>query len=498
LDLRVLGDDLMGYTHVTLMTEPIVKCNSLVAVVRISSSQVANTRLYILRIGLKGEEALSIVDSIWLNRYAGNAIDRGLECYGLVGGDSDHGCVVYVGFGPPRGDGGGVSVTISAIHFGAVDSEEKPRVADLDLFQHVVPSVVCRMSYNSTSGGCVFLASSGLLGGALVRFPRIMALASTEDEITEGAGQENVLAIKSHLLSAFQQFVNKLRGGNGNHAAVARSVVPPSIESCSSFILSSAVVMASQDLATNQGGRSGLLSPSFRTPSPVAALREKLQLHTDFVNFLLYAGVYRKISTTGRIKLRDHGEMIDATQACLAVCQGMMQKLDDSATDQARREELSSIRHVLNRALDGIADNVLELPSRWASLQQASTDGSDGRDLFSISSFMICNGIGSAFRYRQGTLTLYDIPSCDSAAESSSAPWTSSVEVLEVLQIQLENIDISGKAFLDNSTNLEEDTVILRQLVEDMSATLLMGHRDIVMRDASNVNACQVYESKLH
>jgi hypothetical protein len=250
---------------------------------------------------------------------------------------------------------------------------------------------------------------------------------------------ENVLAIKSHLLSAFRQFMNKKQSGGGttSHAAVARSMIPPSIDACSSAVLSVAAVMASQDFLTDSvGGRSGLLSPSFKVQSPMVALREKLQLHTDFVNFLLHAGAYRKVSTDGRVKLRDHGEMIVATQTSFLECDAFFSKLDASAADDAKRAEISRIRHIATSILKGGSENVLELPSRWSSLQEASMNDHSA-DLLWITSVVLCNGIGKALRYRQDESTLYDVPVYDISAESSSTPWTSLLDVLGVLHKHL-------------------------------------------------------------
>ena len=496
LNLEALDHGLVAYTRVELMAKPVYKRDSIVAVLRISSNEVSMTRAYVVRIGLGRDDYLSIIDSVWLDRYAGQSISPGgLDCYGVIGGDTDHGCLVYVGFGRQYGVTGEDSVTISAINFGAAETDEAPRIKDLDLLHHVIPSLMhgC-MTYDSTTGGCMFLASSGLIGGASVRFPRIALPVSIADEGMGDVGSENILAIKMHLISAFRQFVSKLRDGKGNtnHAAIARSVVPPSVNSCSPSVLTAAVVMSSQDFLTNSGGMGGFLSPAFKSPSPIVSLQEKLQLHTDFVNFLLYAGAWRKVLTDGRISLRDHGEMLDATKTCFITCQKMVENLADSATDNARREEIKSIRHVIKSALQGVADNVIDLPSRWARLQQTSMNDND--DMFRITSIVLCNGIGGALQYRQETSPLYDIPIYDIPTQLSSAPWTSSIAVLEVLQYQLKKIDQTWRSFLDNATNFDDDKAILRSSVEDMSAALLGGYRDIVNRSDDN-NACQMYES---
>ena len=367
---------------------------------------------------------------------------------------------------------------------------------DMDLFHHMVPSVVSGcMDYDSTTGGCVFLATSGLLGGASVRFPR--ALQRAREEILDVSRDESVSAIKSHLLSAFRQYANKLRDGSGtNHASVARAVMPPSINGCSASVLTAAAVMASEEFLTNSSGeRGGWLSPSFKKHSSVAVLREKLQLHANFVNFLLHAGAFRKVTPAGRVKLRDHGEMIVATQASFTECQEFLTKLDDYAVDGTRKEEVASIRKLATRAFENVSDSVVDLPSCWAGLQLVYTN--DNNDLIWLTSLIICNGIGRALRYRQDESSLYDVPVYEMSAESSSAPWTSSSSVLQVLQVQLQNINQSGDALLDNSADLDADNIALRQLVEDMSAALLGGHRDIVMRDIDNKTECQIYEGEL-
>ncbi|KAL7522786.1 hypothetical protein ACHAWX_007515 [Stephanocyclus meneghinianus] len=517
LDLdNILGtSDLKGYHSAELLTPPTLSNDghSLLLVVRISKKEMnSSSRVYVLRVGLDGNDAssFSVMDAVWLDRYSGEAISPSghLKCVGLVSGDGeDADTVAYVAFGPREGwPGGGACeggadcpVTISAICFGGHSGEGRPRVKDLDLYAHIIPSIVSGcIGYDSITGGCVFLASSGLLGGTSVRFPRLTSVskASAQYNDVDILGEENVLAIKLHLLSAFRQFMNKKQSGGGttSNAAVARLVIPPSIDACSSAVLSVATVMASQDFLTDSVGRgSGWLSPSFKVHSPMVALREKLQLHTDFVNFLLHAGAYRKISTEGRVQLRDHGEMIVATQTSFLECDAFFSKLDASASDDIKRAEIARIRHIATSILKGLSENVLDLPSRWSSLKESSMNDNSS-DLIWITSVVLCNGIGKALRYRQDESTLYDVPVYDITTELSSIPWTSSLDVLCVLQSHLQIVYQCGESLLANSSGSDVDTVALGRLVEDMCAALLGGHRDVVSRDPGNDNARQLYE----
>jgi len=337
-------DSLEGYRSVDLLASPSLAKDgkSLLALIRIEKEDADATRVYVLRLGLMpvskegtGQETCApyILDAAWLDRYSGQSVSSGaggsLECAGLVAAEAEEqeqaalaGAVAYVGFGP-RGDIGGnvgqpCQVTITAVHFPSVDrslsQQQQPQVKDLDLNSSIVPSMIQNsMSYDSLTGGCVFLATVGLLGGASVRFP-LFALPDSNNAIMRAEdGQtalmlddesllrdETVLRNKSHLQSAFRLYLSKVKesGGGSNPA---RAVMPPSIGTCASQVLSAAVVLASKDYAC---------APSTASASPVTVLRDKLQMHKEFVNFLAHAGAYRKVSIAGRMRLRDHGEMM--------------------------------------------------------------------------------------------------------------------------------------------------------------------------------------------
>ena len=335
LNLDNLEANMRGYHTVDILATLTLARDgqSVLLTVRIEREGDAEaTRVYILRIGLGGDSP-QVLDAAWLDRYSGQSISSSggsLECAGLVVSEVEEdnvmpnvgcvgACVAYVGFGPRGGtDGEGqpCPVTISAVNFssdtagGQHTAAASPRVKDLDLFSTIVPSAVKdSMSYDSLTGGCVFLSTSGLLGGASVRFPSTTtASRGSGDEAMAGpVDDEAVVTIKSHLQSAFRQYLNKVKEGGGVSNS-ARSVVPPSIGSCSSQVLSAAVVLASKDYVCASSSGSSMMSPTGK--NPLMTLRDKLQHHRDFVNFVLHAGAYRKVSSASRIKLRDHGEML--------------------------------------------------------------------------------------------------------------------------------------------------------------------------------------------
>jgi len=542
-------DDLAGYRDADVLASPSLGGDgrSLIVVVRFEKEDSESTRVYVVRIGLTsvpGERDGSpyIMDAAWLDRYSGQSLSSvggTLECAGLVSAEVVEeetvalaggvgGVVAYVGLGP-RGDTGRGSggqppcpVTISAVHFLSAKAfavgrqPQHPRVKDLDLYSNIIPSVVKNsMSYDSITGGCVFLATSGILGGASVRFPSDVniqrgaegaAVAALMDESL--IHDETVLTIKSHLQSAFRHYLNKLKEGGGNSNNPARAVIPPSIGTCTSQVLSAAVVLASKDFVCATAGGASSSSPFSPKPatSPVTVLRDKLQMHKNFVNFLAHGGAYRRVSTSGRIRLRDHGEMINAARALLIESQSYFSNADSVAAatqDDTRRSELAQVRQMVTSALEGTSDDVTALPHSWARLQQQLPENTNGdecsqleKDLFFLTSSSICHGIGQALRYRQNESgILYDIPSYDSCSVSSHiSPWTSSPEMLEVFFTQLQAIQRVGEPILSASLDFDTDTMNMRQYVEDISASALSGHRDVVLRKPDDDEATKTYE----
>mmetsp|Transcript_20644 Transcript_20644/g.43398 ORF Transcript_20644/g.43398 Transcript_20644/m.43398 type:complete len:1312 (+) Transcript_20644:68-4003(+) len=521
-DAMMEGDELMGYRHAGLMAVPSVAPDgrSILVVVRIARDDAESTRVYVVRIG--AGPSPQILDAAWLDRYAGPSLASAggtIDCVGLIaaeegeGGDGTTGGVVaYVGFGP-RGDAAGHGgVTVSAVHF---HSASAPRVKDLDLYSNIVPSIVQHsLSYDSLTGGCIFLATSGLLGGATVRFPPVDSAADMsmgdEGQVSADVTDESLLhdeavrTIQSHLQSAFRQYRTKLNDGGGHNPA--RSVIPPSIGTCSSRVLSAAVVLASNDFVSSSagGGSAGTIPSSPFSPrkatSPVTVLRDKLAMHKDFVNFLVHAGAYRRVSTAGKIRLRDHGEMITAARALLVECQSYFTSADAAARaalDDARQNELAEARQMVMASLEGLSNDAMTLPHSWGRLQQLLSENPTSdysqieKDLVLLTSSSICHGIGQALRYRQNESdSLYDIPSYD----TSSSPWTSSQEMLEVLFLQLQTIQQTGESILSTSVVFETDSANLRQYVEDISASALSGYRDVVQRNPDDEEAMKAYE----
>ena len=286
------------------------------------------------------------------------------------------------------------------------------------------------------------------------------------------AQDETVLTVKSHLQSSFRQYITKVKEGSSG-SNPARAVCPPSIGTCPSHILSAAVVLASHDFACASSSVGGVgFSPRVTTSSPVTILRDKLQMHQDFLTFLLHAGAYRRVSTAGRVRLRDNGEMITASRALLIECQNYFAKAESAGNVSS--EQLAHARQMVMSALEGASNDITGLPHRWAALQQLQSD-----NLLLLTSSAICQGIGQALGYRQDeSNSLYDIPSHNE--DNIALPWTSSQETLGVLITQLRAIEQLGESILATSINYDDDVANIQSYVEDMSASVLCGYRDIV------------------
>jgi hypothetical protein len=334
------------------------------------------------------------------------------------------------------------------------------------------------------------------------------------------AQDESVVTIKAHLQSSFRQYHTKLREGGGSIgiSSTARAVIPPSVTTCPVYILSAAVVLASKDYVCASSGDGGgiggpgrgLSSPfltrrnsSGGSSTPVTVLRDKLQLHKEFVTFLLHAGAYRRLSNAGRVRLRDHGEMITAARTLLIECQDYFTKVEAAIVrgDSSSRNELAQLRQMVISALDGASSDVMTLPKRWANLQQLISSSGNTTPLKDVlllmTSSSLCQGINDALTYRHiESIPLYDIPSFVSSSSSSScSPWTSSTEMLSVVHAQLQFIHQMGEYILTTSKDYDTDKANLQWHVGDLSAAVLSGYRDNVSCEPDNDGAVRAYEA---
>ena len=75
-----------------------------------------------------------------------------------------------------------------------------------------------------------------------------------------------------------------------------------------------------------------------------------------------------------------------------------------------------------------------------------------------------------------------------------ATPQTSSPEVLEVLLAQIWAIQRTGGSILSSSVDFEADRASLRLHVEDISASALSGHLDVVLRRTDDEEAVKSYE----
>jgi hypothetical protein len=546
---------LEGYHNVDVLAKPVLTTDgtSIIAIIRLSNnSDVSMTRVYVIRIvgfvcntntttttAIGGSSAPYIIDAVWLNKFSGPSLSLStlstspaLACIGLTVSDEEveeggGGVVAYVGFGPSKTQKQNHPVTVSAIYFSRIvgnDNQQQqqqqqqhppPRVKDLEINPTIVPAAVNdTLSPDPVTGGCIFLATTGLLCSTHVRFPPLPSDMSSSREQEGGerltdllhVSNETVVTIKSHLQSSFRQYLIKLNeaggGGSGGSSSLARMVIAPSIGTCPSRILTAAVVLASNDYACAVSSQSSI-SPRFATTSvggtptgsssPLITLRDKLRIHRDFITFLVHAGAYRRISTDGRVLLRDHGELLTTTRTLLIECQSFFTKAEATAAANRGdgREEVARMRRLVMSTLDGASDDVTALPRRWAGVQQLATSSSTPlrEDIhLLLTSTLICQGIGQALHYRYNeSIPLYDIPSHDSLpSPSSCSPWTSSSTVLEVLVAQLRLIQQLGETILATTMDYDVEKANLRRYVEDLSASTLSGYRDALQHTESD------------
>ena len=344
------------------------------------------------------------------------------------------------------------------------------------------------------------------------------------------AKQEFIQVLTCHLLSAFSQFSRHRQqeqqrsygSSTSTPLVVARSdgyspselasSLPQSIHAANGKILSLTVEAASAHLAnegsgarrsgnsTNGSTRMGRPGPSYTTASAVEVMKTKLDTHNSFINFLLRAGIYKKVDHVGRMAIRDHGEIIFAIGRMLSSWQEELDlarrgKRASSLGVSAENEENNhdEERTFINNALIGSEEAVTEFPTRMKMLQQQVLLFDNNRmseNSFSFSGwalFQVSNLIYTALQYAQDyresqSGILYDLPSnpgrwgwgdysiSTGGTSEACSPWTSDKVVLSVLEKQLEFIEKGGSELV-----VEE----FGSLVETMVISLLDGYRDI-------------------
>lgn len=523
-------------------------------VLRDDSTGAEEGRLYLLKCSLGGvldaegrELDLSLDGARWLDRHSSDAVlDGRIECAGLAVRSA-----VGVGAGASSSDGGSfilesmfgtghvaysvwhdpssasssagrAPAVVSSVRFAPFAKKGSvPPSSDVDLPHDVVPALISgAVADDTATDGVVLVGRSGCVASFEVDFPSSSSSstpAPTERQQREmvtsptpssggGGREEDVQSLSSHLLSAFASHLRRLdersrstpaRGGRGQQQRLRRgasadvdltSSLPPSILTTSSRTLSAAAVLASSALADRGDPTADLAS---NVLGPYDALLERMDVHASFVNFLVHAGQYKRVTGEGRRGLRDTGEMIAGALASADV----LEEEARAVTAAARRKGRGLVaegggggdeewRATMERFLSTLLDQgVTSLPARLAELQ-ATTEGysyNDDSARLSSSSYsstirhmssLLCAVLSAALRYREDRSNdLYDVPA--RVRVPTSAPWTSDTDVLVALTRQLELI---GKSSAAASTGASGET---SRAVRIQSSALLDGHADL-------------------
>ena len=479
------------------------------------SGQVS--RIYVLWCGTHADtNQLFLYGAHWLNGYSSSSMEgpNALELVGLVARSDDledeqkREVTIYCVMQQASEQ----QVTCSAIRFvGRIEGEEElqqeqqpqydtritvTHCVDVNVSSNMVPYLVRGMiRMDIVMGGCVLISSSGIVLNARMNFPPLLRVnASNEPSSTMSSRSDSIVPSKemvqvltSHLVSTFDNYEKR------NHYTAAESLastLPQSILAADPTTLSVAVAAASQHLTNERitsDSRSSTMSSSssssasYCTASALHNIHLKMERHRSFINFLVRAGVYKRVNIRGRMELRNHGEMIHAIGVLLTLWQDEIENVRRSEDGSTSTEQDADIMKV-TQDLKRIEELVTDFPGRILSiLKKYGLDESryEGTDM-PWSLYQMCKLISGSiegaifFRDEQSGI-LYDLLSPDEGGwgqqssksiEGGCFPWTSRDEILASLPLILKVCD-------DGS--LEESG----EMVRCIGTVLLDGHRDI-------------------
>lgn len=436
-------------------------------------------KIYLLSFPIDSENDFSfdIGTGIWLSRYNSKAIlSKDLICDGMVVRSETSGrnnfTTVFCAFHDTK-QKSPVVISVARICQGSTQTNHV-QCYDVDLPRKAVPSILQgTISKDATTDGCLFISRAGLLVNARVTFPTLLT-SETEGESSEVVQNEQTLHIlKNHILSAFNNtgYYQKSRtSANGAFSPIGKNIdaLPQSIQVADDTTLSLAVCLAANHQANDNTDREGT---KYNIISSSKVIETKMRTHQAFINFLIRAGIYRRIRPKARVALRDVGEKMYAIHKLMEEWKSYIK-----ATAQ---EDIAIARNLINDILVGIEEDVVSFQTVFSSLCD-HVFHSEGLKVSPLSTpwalnticHMTCLALENAFNYRkEKSEVLYDIQfDCD---DSKFYPWTSSSEVLDGLHQILK--EVADSRFDEFDQHLKQD---MHHMIIYMSKRLLDGYHD--------------------
>lgn len=492
---------------------------SIVACVKSTVSGAAEgkniCRYYMVHLPIDVESGLvKAGESIWLSRYAYDAISsrsNPVVCAGLVTAfeqvEGEYSPVVYSVF-QHMYNGGHLPVTVSAVRFAAnyssssVNSNSSSSsFVDIDLDPQVVPHVPAgALQHDSATDGCNIMCTTACIINVRATFPVITGASTRQPTTPSKVNEEMVDVVAGHLFSAFQTHLRKQesqsnlplsprmeRNNRSPYSKTSYSFLPPSIMSANSVTLSCAVVAVSTQLVDQASSTSD-------TTAALNVIFAKIQMHQSFIQYLVHAGIYKRVTFQGRLSLRDRGEMMHAIGGLL---NGWNVILEDESRSQSFHEALIQEGDhkddilLFGESLKRIEQKVTLFPVSLLSLQKKVIPGTMNGEASSSTWLLIilikihCESIQNVIMHRnEQSEKLYDINishSEDTSVyhENGASPWTSSEDALFNVEYTLQALQIAAAENKNATEILQQMKEVLGEPVEQLVSNMLEGHKDI-------------------
>jgi hypothetical protein len=480
-------------------------------------------RYYILHLPINAETGRIDADvgrSVWLSRYSHDAINstsNPIVCAGVVSTieeiDEETSTVVYSIFQPKKAVGH-QPVTVTAVKFGKSGSNYS--VVDIDMPMDVVPRVICgAVQHDCATDGCNLVCTTGCVVNVKAIFPFIHAKALKQGVTSSSftaVNQEVVEVVSSHLYSAFQTHQRRFdaqyelpmspRVKEKNlspHSKRSDPLLPPSITNADRETLSLAVIAVSTQLVDEPSkGKDVVIA--------LEIISDKVQMHQNFILYLIHAGIYKRLNFKGKLTLRDHGEMMYAIGGFLnswnVILETQARKLSLHEALDINSDDNYDDLGLIGKALQGIEERVTQFPANMLSFQQQVLPVS-GLDTISAWKLFIllkihCDALQNAMIYRsEQSEKLYDISNQECRLlchDHRSSSWFSSENSLVSIHHSLKSLSIVARQDGVATHILKKMRDVMGDIVEHLAAYILDGYSDIhsTIRNEEGYDAAKI------
>ena len=465
-----------------------------------SESGIVTSRFYLAHLPIDVQTGqIQSGSSIWLSRYANHAITstpNPLLCAGVVTAIEDmngeSSTVAYCTFHQKRG--GHLPVTVSAVRFASSGSA----IVDIDMPPDISPHVVAgALQHDSATDGCNMICTTGCVTNVRAIFPSILTAVSSSSRSLNLVDKGMVDVLVGHIYSAFETHRRKnelkfqlplsprLDRGTGSSPYAKRAdsfLLPPAISNADGETLSLAVVAVSAQLVDEPISQSDSIGE-------LRFIEDKVGMHQSYIKYLIHVGVYKRVNISGRLALRDHGEMAYAIG-------GLLTRWNTILEIEARAQPLHEALNVdeenhkeemllFGNLVKGLATKVTKFPENFLLFQQELVLSENEVPTSNWVVFALltvhCEAIQIAMTYRSNqSVKLYDISDLEEVSmyhENGLKPWTSSTRGLATFEHSLRYLQLAATAEEERSQVFQQMQENIGEFVKCLASIWLDGYK---------------------